>query len=246
MKNNGCVGCHQLGQAATRTIPKAFGEFKTGEDAWMRRTQSGQAGELMVEHPRRPARRRALQVFRRLDRPRSPRASCRTPSRRGRPASSATSSSPPGIGPTRSTISTTSPSRDKRNPTVNAYGPVFGQPEYSTDRIPILDPVANTVDIFKAPVRDANMPMSLGPGHAAMLKPLAALGLLGRRADLGHPDQQPQLDDRREGPDVARGRRPRRRRIPTFCKKGSDHPSAKVFPLDRKPSRSSRCSIRRR
>jgi len=48
MKNNGCVGCHQLGQAATRTIPKAFGDFKTGEDAWMRRTQSGQAGELMV------------------------------------------------------------------------------------------------------------------------------------------------------------------------------------------------------
>ncbi len=48
MKNNGCVGCHQLGQAATRTIPKAFGDFKTGEDAWIRRTQSGQAGELMV------------------------------------------------------------------------------------------------------------------------------------------------------------------------------------------------------
>jgi hypothetical protein len=43
MKNNGCVGCHQLGQAATRTIPKAFGDFKTGEDAWIRRTQSGQA-----------------------------------------------------------------------------------------------------------------------------------------------------------------------------------------------------------
>src|ERR1700730_2526037 len=47
MKNNGCVGCHQLGQASTRTIPKAFGDFKTGEDAWIRRTQSGQAGELM-------------------------------------------------------------------------------------------------------------------------------------------------------------------------------------------------------
>ena len=25
-----------------------FGDFKTGEDAWIRRTQSGQAGELMV------------------------------------------------------------------------------------------------------------------------------------------------------------------------------------------------------
>jgi hypothetical protein len=48
MKNNGCVGCHQLGQASTRTIPKAFGDFKTGAEAWQRRTQSGQAGELMV------------------------------------------------------------------------------------------------------------------------------------------------------------------------------------------------------
>src|SRR3979411_2898696 len=44
MKNNGCVGCHQMGQLSTRTIPKAFGDFKTGEDAWIRRTQSGQGG----------------------------------------------------------------------------------------------------------------------------------------------------------------------------------------------------------
>src|SRR5438105_6004140 len=44
MKNNGCVGCHQLGQLATRTIPEAFG---TGEQGWIRRVQSGQAGSLM-------------------------------------------------------------------------------------------------------------------------------------------------------------------------------------------------------
>src|SRR5258707_13828699 len=54
MKNTGCVGCHQLGQASTRTIPKAFGDFKSGADAWMRRTQSGQAGELMVNIPAGP------------------------------------------------------------------------------------------------------------------------------------------------------------------------------------------------
>src|SRR5436189_5511087 len=44
MKNNGCVGCHQLGQLGTRTIPEMFG---TGEMAWVRRVQSGQAGSLM-------------------------------------------------------------------------------------------------------------------------------------------------------------------------------------------------------
>ena len=46
MKNNGCVGCHQLGTLATRTIPAVFGT--SSKDAWMQRIQAGQAGELMV------------------------------------------------------------------------------------------------------------------------------------------------------------------------------------------------------
>src|SRR5437763_13519000 len=37
LKTNGCVGCHQLGNQATRTIPAALGEFKSGYDAWTRR-----------------------------------------------------------------------------------------------------------------------------------------------------------------------------------------------------------------
>ena len=41
VKNNGCVGCHQLGQRATRTIPSAFGDMKSSEEAWSRRVQSG-------------------------------------------------------------------------------------------------------------------------------------------------------------------------------------------------------------
>ena len=48
MNNVDCIGCHQLGQEATRTIPAAFGEFKSGEEAWMRRVASGQTGEWMV------------------------------------------------------------------------------------------------------------------------------------------------------------------------------------------------------
>ena len=40
MNNVDCVGCHQLGQESTRTIPGAFGEFKSGEEAWMRRVAS--------------------------------------------------------------------------------------------------------------------------------------------------------------------------------------------------------------
>src|SRR6185503_8901904 len=37
MKNTGCVGCHQLGQQSTRTIPAALGTFASGADAWRRR-----------------------------------------------------------------------------------------------------------------------------------------------------------------------------------------------------------------
>ena len=48
MKNVGCVGCHQLGQESTRTIPKSLGTFATGADAWRRRVQSGQSGQMML------------------------------------------------------------------------------------------------------------------------------------------------------------------------------------------------------
>src|SRR3954449_3316011 len=48
MNNVDCIGCHQLGQEATRTVPSAFGEFKSGEEAWMRRIGSGKTGEWMT------------------------------------------------------------------------------------------------------------------------------------------------------------------------------------------------------
>ena len=48
MKNTGCIGCHQLGQESTRTIPEFFGKFATSADAWRRRVQAGQAGAQML------------------------------------------------------------------------------------------------------------------------------------------------------------------------------------------------------
>src|SRR6266540_3873009 len=45
MNNTDCIGCHQLGQESTRTIPAALGEFKSGAEAWARRIASGQTGE---------------------------------------------------------------------------------------------------------------------------------------------------------------------------------------------------------
>ena len=68
--------------------------------------QSGQAAPLMIEPAGRLSRRRAVSSISATGPIASPRASCRTPSRRGRKASSATSSSRPGTGATRSNICT--------------------------------------------------------------------------------------------------------------------------------------------
>ena len=38
MKNTGCIGCNQLGQASTRTIPPALGTFANGVEAWLKPT----------------------------------------------------------------------------------------------------------------------------------------------------------------------------------------------------------------
>src|SRR5256886_284335 len=43
VKTNGCYTCHQLGNKATRAIPKELGDFRNSEEAWGRRIVSGQA-----------------------------------------------------------------------------------------------------------------------------------------------------------------------------------------------------------
>ena len=48
-KTDGCFHCHAIGTKATRTLSPALGDFKTSEDAWLRRIQSGQASKDMVE-----------------------------------------------------------------------------------------------------------------------------------------------------------------------------------------------------
>jgi hypothetical protein len=105
MNNVDCIGCHQLGQESTRTIPAAFGTFKSGEEAWMRRVSSGQTGEWMIN---RLAGELGSVPFRYFGTGPTalPRVSCRSQGRRDRPGSSATSSSRHGNGPPRNTSCT--------------------------------------------------------------------------------------------------------------------------------------------
>src|SRR5437762_511517 len=63
VNTDGCTGCHQLGNKATREIPKALGTFETSEAAWDRRIQSGQAGGAMSARFTEVGRPRALAIY---------------------------------------------------------------------------------------------------------------------------------------------------------------------------------------
>jgi len=121
---------------------------------------------------------------------------------------------------------------DRRNPTVNAYGPLYGSPEYSTDVMPILDPKAHKVTTFTMPVRDADTPEALGPGHAAQAKLMAPSPYWGDEKiwDTKANNHNAMFDKKGR---VWMAATLRGMDNPAFCKKGSDHPSAKVFPLER-------------
>ena len=230
MKNNGCIGCHQLGGLATRTLPKGLGEFKTSEEAWARRVQSGQAGPLMVNLIAGDLASTPIKYFAEwTDRIAEGELPKDKPQR------------PQGIE--RNVVITTwdwaddkhylhdEISTDKRNPTVNGYGPLFGSPEYATDIIPILDPVKNSVTKFHAPVRDPDMPFSLGPGHAAALKPLAPSPYWGSEQiwDTHINNHNSMMDEKGR---LWLAAAVRGVKDPDFCGKGSDLISAKLFPLD--------------
>ena len=194
IKNNGCIGCHQLGGLATRTLPKGLGEFKTSEEAWARRVQSGQAGPLMVNLIAGELASAPIKYFAEwTDRIAEGELPHAKPQR------------PQGIE--RNVVVTTwdwadekhylhdEISTDKRNPTVNGYGPLFGSPEYSTD----IDSDSRSGE----EQRDQIPRAGARRGHAVFARSrprrgaqaAGAFALLGQRADLGHARQQPQFDD---------------------------------------------------
>src|SRR4030095_4831886 len=63
VNTDGCTGCHQLGNKATREIPKGRGSFESTADAWDRRIQSGQAGGGMSARFTQVGRPRALGMY---------------------------------------------------------------------------------------------------------------------------------------------------------------------------------------
>jgi hypothetical protein len=233
MNNTDCIGCHQLGQEATRTIPAQFGKFSSGADAWQRRITSGQSGEMMTNRIAGQFGGAPYKYFGdwtdRVAKGELPKAKPPRPT-----------------GVERNIVVTTwdwsTPDKymhdliasDRRNPTVNANGPLYGSPEYATDNSPVLDPKTNKVSFFKMPVADPAMPVSLGPGHAGAVKPTAPSAYWG---DQILWDTRANNHNAMFGKDgrVWLAATIRGMDNPVWCKKGSDNQYAKVFPIDKSP-----------
>ena len=138
VKTNGCYTCHQLGNKATRTIPKEFADMKP-EEAWARRIMSGQAQVQMANAMGRLDVPRALKLFADwTDRIAAGELPAAKPTRpQGAERNIVISvwdwSDPKAY--LHDEIST-----DKRKPTVNAYGKIYGSTEDSTDFFPCSIP----------------------------------------------------------------------------------------------------------
>ncbi len=224
MKSNGCIGCHQLGNLRTRTIPYQFG---SGAEGWMRRVQAGQAGGTMV---RTLAGKLGGVPFKyygdwtdRIAKGELPHTKPRRPQ-----------------GAERNVVVTVwdwlTPkhylhdliSTDRRNPTVNAYGLLYGSPEFSTDEIPVLDPKSNKAWSFTASSMPGTKVATAGHALAKPVMPSAYWSneVIWKSKTSNH---NPMFD---EAGRVWFAARVRNKPNPGFCKKGSDHPSARLTPLD--------------
>ncbi len=225
IKNMGCVGCHQMGNLATRTLPRAFADIDSSEQAWARRLAAGQAGGYMTRLAADLLMGVPIRYYAdwtdRIAAGETPASVPERPSGRERDVVVTVRdwSNPKAY---MHDLSGT----DRRDPTVNGYGPLYGAPELSTDEMPILDPVTNTATVFHVPVRDEDTPTTNDDPVAA---PSAYWGderIWDSRSNIHNPmldqDGRVWLTARIRGP-----------ANPDFCRDGALHPAAALFPTER-------------
>ncbi len=220
---NSCQSCHALGSKGIRTLSPKLGTFKNSREAWERRLQSGQAMSNMAISIARIGPDKAVELYADwTDRIAAGELPSSKPER------------PQGIE--RNVVITMwdwgtkgmylhdAIASDKYNQTVNANGPIYGSPEESSDLVPVVDPVKNTFTTIKHPYLDPATPSTktntAGPsvywGDEAVWDSHTSI-------------HNPMIDD---GGRVWFTAKIRPEENPAFCKKGSDHPSAKLVPLD--------------
>lgn len=223
IKNGSCLGCHAMGSKGTRELHPNLGSFDSHIQAWERRLPSGQAGGGMMGMVQALGANRTLRMFAEWTE---------------RIAAGAVPPSPPRPqGLERNVVITmwdwADPkaylhdlvSTDRRNPTVNANGKVYAVLEASADYMPVLDPVTHTVSRVPVTVRDPNTPHA-APQQVAVPSPYwGTEPIWTSRANVHNP----MFDATGRVWITSRVRAPAN---PDYCKAGSDHPSARAFPLN--------------
>jgi hypothetical protein len=112
---------------------------------------------------------------------------------------------------------------DKRNPTVNANGPVYGAMEEAADYMPVVLPRANAAEQVPLQVRD---PKTQRPGPPTQPSPYWGDESIWTAQSTAHSFAM----DGKSRVWVAARIRPNQ--TSEFCRKGSGHPSAQVFPIE--------------
>jgi hypothetical protein len=220
-----CLRCHQMGDQATREIPASLGTFASTAAAWERRVNSGPIGPNMTGLFARWGKERMIRELADwTDRI----AAGEVPPVPPRPQ-----------GLERNVVVTLwdwsnqyqfnhdTVSTDKRNPTVNGNGLVYNIGRFATPDVFTVDPVRNVANALTAPVRDADTPPPtpqrmddpspywgeeiIWTGKASIHNPMMDhKGRVWFSHQIRHPNNQP-----------------------AWCKAGSEHPSAKLFPVNR-------------
>jgi hypothetical protein len=219
---NACQSCHALGSNGIRHLSSKLGAFKNSTEAWERRIQSGQAMANMALAVNRLGPTKGLSLYAdwtdRIAKGELPFAKPERPKGIERNVViSMWDWSTPKIYLHDAVAS------DKRNPRLNANGLIYGSPEEAADVVPVLDPLNNTTTMINHPYLDPTTPSTrentMGPSvywgddpiwdsHTSIHNPIMdENGRVWFTAKL-RPDENP-----------------------GFCKQGSDHPSAKVAPL---------------
>jgi hypothetical protein len=222
LKSGGCTACHQMGTKGTREMPKELGTFPTSIAAWERRLQSGQAGGGMLNSVNNWGRQRLLAMFADWT---------------DRIAAGEVPPAPPRPqGLERNVVITewdwADPkaylhdvvSTDRRNPTLNANGRLYGALELSADYLPVLDPVEHEISQIPLTVRDPNTQ----PTSPLMPQPSPYFGTEPIWTSKNNV-HNPMLDEKGR---VWITSTVRPSANPDFCKQGSDHPSAKLSPVN--------------
>ena len=223
VNTDGCTGCHQMGGPATREIPKNLGTFESSIDAWDRRIQAGQAGGGMLARFTQVGRQRGLAMWADW-------------SDRIAAGELPTVAPPRPQGKERNVVVTmwdwADPkvylhdeiASDKRNPTVNANGPIYGALEASADYMPVVDPARNAASQIKLTVRDPKTPSE---ANTPPVQPSPYWGdeVIWTSQASAHSFA---MDEKAR---VWVAARVRPNQTSSFCREGSAHPSAKAFPI---------------